>query len=48
MKSLLLAILGAIVAWLLIGLFFKDYEVSTLFTLIIGTIIGYNIGKQQK
>ncbi|WP_157042271.1 hypothetical protein [Neobacillus jeddahensis] len=48
MKSLLLAILGAIVAWLVIGFISKDFETHTLYAVVIGIIVGNTIGKRQK
>jgi uncharacterized membrane protein YbjE (DUF340 family) len=47
MKGLLLAILGAIVGWLLWGFFTRDFETDALFLLILGISIGYSIGKKE-
>lgn len=47
MKSLSLAILGAITAWILLGVFTKDFETSSLIVLILGIVIGYSIGKKE-
>jgi uncharacterized membrane protein YjjB (DUF3815 family) len=48
MKSLLLAILGVMVAWLVYGFISKDFETHTLYAVVIGIIVGHNIGKRQK
>ncbi len=47
MKGLLLAILGAIVGWLLWGLFTKNFETDSLLMLIFGIFIGHSIGKKE-
>lgn len=46
MKSLILAITGAFVAWLIIGFVTNDFEFNTLFVFIIGLLLGYNIRKK--
>jgi hypothetical protein len=48
MKSLLLTILGAIVAWLVIGFISKNFETHTLYAVVIGVVVGHSIGKRQK
>ena len=48
MKGITLAILGAITGWLLWGLLTKDFETDSLSFLIIGILLGHNIGKKQK
>lgn len=48
MKSLLLTILGAIVAWIVIGFFLKDFETNTLYAVVIGIIVGHSVAKRQK
>lgn len=47
MKSLMLAILGAIVTCLVMSLFTQDLEINYLVPLIIGIVIGYGIGKRE-
>jgi uncharacterized membrane protein YbjE (DUF340 family) len=47
MKGLLLAILGAIIGWLLWGLFTMDFETDSLLLLIFGIFIGHSIGKKE-
>ncbi|MEK3805777.1 tRNA U-34 5-methylaminomethyl-2-thiouridine biosynthesis protein [Bacillus sp. FSL H8-0547] len=47
MKGLFLAILGAITAWGVFGFFQNDFETDSLFALIIGIVIGFNIRKKE-
>ncbi|MFS0688381.1 tRNA U-34 5-methylaminomethyl-2-thiouridine biosynthesis protein [Sporosarcina sp. 179-K 8C2 HS] len=47
MKNLSIAILGAIVAWLVLSFIVKDFEIIPIFTLIIGTALGYSVGKKE-
>lgn len=48
MKGLLLGILGAIVTWIIISFFTDDWNSTGLIYLIIGILVGYQIGKQRK
>lgn len=48
MKGLLLGILGAIVTWIIISFFTDDWNSTGLIYLIIGILVGYQIGKQGK
>ncbi|MEQ2525596.1 hypothetical protein WMO40_02695 [Bacillaceae bacterium CLA-AA-H227] len=48
MHPLLQGILGAVGAWLVFGLIFKDFGTDSLFPLIIGLIIGFNAGKRYE
>jgi membrane associated rhomboid family serine protease len=48
MKGLLLGILGLLVVWLVFGFFKGNFDPSALFTLIIGMVTGYSIGKKEK
>ncbi len=48
MKNLLLAILGAVVMWLVLSFITKDFEMISLTTLIIGIVLGFSIGKKEK
>ncbi|QPC45617.1 tRNA U-34 5-methylaminomethyl-2-thiouridine biosynthesis protein [Mangrovibacillus cuniculi] len=46
MKSIILTITGAFVAWLVIGFVTDDFESNTLVVFIIGLLVGYNIRKK--
>ncbi|WP_433748023.1 hypothetical protein [Falsibacillus pallidus] len=47
MKALLLTILGAVTAWFVLGFFLKDFETQSLFSMVIGIIVGFNVGKRE-
>ena len=48
MKHLLLAILGMVVAWLIIGFFTNNWNPDGLLILIIGFAGGYAVRKQAE
>jgi hypothetical protein len=48
MIGLLLALLGALVGWLLWGGFTKNFEADSITILVIGILLGYNIGKKER
>jgi hypothetical protein len=48
MKYLFLAILGAILAWIVLSFFTKDWDSQGLGILIIGIVVGYNTRKQTE
>lgn len=48
MKNLLLAISGAVVAWLVFSIITKEFEVDGLIFLILGTVLGFEVGKKEK
>ena len=47
MKGLLLAILGALAAWFVISFFTKDWDTTGLIYLILGIVVGHQVGKQN-
>ncbi|RDI39155.1 hypothetical protein [Falsibacillus pallidus] len=47
MKALLLTILGATTAWFVLGFILKDFGTQSLFSMVIGIIIGFNVGKKE-
>ena len=48
MKYLFLAILGAVLAWIVLSFILKDWESQGLIFLIIGILVGYNTRKQTE
>lgn len=48
MKYLFLAILGAVLAWIILSFILKDWDQRGLTILIIGIVIGYNTRKQTE
>jgi len=47
-KSLLIAILGLITAWVILGLITKSFNYDILIGLLFGTFLGYRVAKQEK
>lgn len=48
MKNLLLAILGVIMAWLVLGFFTSNWDENGLIAMILGIVLGFNIRKPTK
>lgn len=48
MKHLLLAISGAVFAWVVLGFFMDTFDMNGLLTLIIGIFLGYSVRKQAE
>lgn len=48
MKYLFLAILGAVLAWIVLSFILKDWDSQGLVILIIGIVVGYITRKQTE
>lgn len=48
MKGLFLAILGVLAAWVVISFFTKDWDTAAPIYLILGIVVGHQIGRQDK
>lgn len=48
MKYLFLAILGAVLAWIVLSFILKDWDSQGLIILIIGILVGYSTRKQTE
>lgn len=47
MKGLFFAILGVLAAWIVISFFTSNWDAALPIYLILGIVVGYQIGKQN-
>lgn len=46
-KNMMFLVLGILAAWVVIGLFTKDFSYDYLIYLFFGVFLGYTVGKKE-